>query len=258
MIISIIIANLTSILQRGQGRSWCHQDVCTSLATAVPLYSLPTEWVIGWHSCPQDIFHLAMTTIFPSKCHEIFLPCNQQGRWGTVVNSESLRVHSGMRSLVVAEGRRSSSWSYSVQHLWNSAEGDSTKFPPPNLEAGWMKKRLQTKVSKSLGIDCSEMTLNNWYEADLFSNNVIAVERKVSMRLFWLGWVFFYIPYKNIMKKIYKRKNERERTVCSGKEMYHHLQIQRLIFVILMFMIEVKVTVLICWGRPQEKKSLPY
>lgn len=54
------------------------------------------------------------------------------------------------------------------------------------------------------------MKLKDWDEADLFSSNVIVVERKVSMWLFWLGLFLFYIKHKNITKKIYKGKKKKE------------------------------------------------
>lgn len=66
----------------------CHHDVGTPLTTGIPLCSpFPQNGWFGWPTYLQAVFHLGMTTIFPSKGHETLLPCGTTRQMRSCCNS---------------------------------------------------------------------------------------------------------------------------------------------------------------------------
>lgn len=59
------------------------------------------------------------------------------------------------------------------------------------------------------------------------------------------------------MKCIKEKKKEKEQEYAVERKSITTCRSRDLVFEILMSVIEVKVTVIICWGRSQETKSLP-
>lgn len=193
MIISIIILNLTSTLWWGQGR-FSIMMFPPPLATDAPLY--PPSHRMG----DVDVIVRIPSTwewqlFFPSKCHKSFLPCSLTRQMRTCCKfrkpEDAVKIGPGMRSLVVAEGGRSFSWSpvtvrcaEQIRRRWHR----SPLLLSPAPEAGQLKSLLLTK--SPLGW----IRVKWHWEGDFFSNNVIAVEKKISMWLFRFG--LFFILYE--------------------------------------------------------------